>query len=470
MLGVAADYPLLLIGQRRAAESTRAAAHRIWPTMALAAATAALGLTAMLLSSFPGLSQLGLFSALGLLTAAATTRWLLPLLVEDVAFRGQQVTSGWLAAAAEIRRSRTWLVGLVAMAALYLVFGHGPSWESNLANLSAVPQQARDLDEQLRRQLGAPDVRHLIAISGATAEDVLQASERLEQPIRELVQAKAIGGAELPSRYLPSRRTQRGRQQALPSADELAERINQVVVGTLFRATAFDPFQKDVATQRMLAPVEPADFSPALALRLARLLFERDGVWFGLAVLTDVQTPGLVRDKVAGLGEPLLVYMDLKAEMEQMVTSYTHEALGWLALGSGLLLVVLLAALRRPALALRVAAPVACAVLVTLSVLDLLGIRLTLFHLAALLLMTGVSTDYALFLNQRGQASADDDSRTLGSVLNCNATTLLTFGLLAFCTNPVLQGIGVTVASGVLVGIIFAIGLSRPPRATAEPA
>ena len=43
MLGVAADYPLLLIGQRRAAESTAAAARRIWPTMALAAATAALG-------------------------------------------------------------------------------------------------------------------------------------------------------------------------------------------------------------------------------------------------------------------------------------------------------------------------------------------------------------------------------------------------------------------------------------------
>ena len=65
MLGVAADYPLLLIGQRRAAETTHAAARRIWPTMALAAATAALGLTAMLLSSFPGLSQLGLFSAAG---------------------------------------------------------------------------------------------------------------------------------------------------------------------------------------------------------------------------------------------------------------------------------------------------------------------------------------------------------------------------------------------------------------------
>lgn len=471
MLGVAADYPLLLIGQRRAEETTRAAARRIWPTMLLATATAALGLTAMLLSSFPGLSQLGLFSAVGLVTAAATTRWLLPLLVEDVAFRGQQVSVGWLVSAAFLRRRRAWLVGLVAMAALFLAFGHGPSWERDLANLSPVPQAARDLDEELRRQLGAPDVRHLIAISGATAEDVLQRSERLEQPVRELVQAAAIGGAELPSRYLPSSRTQAERQQALPPPAALAERIDAATAGTLFRPTAFAPFQRDVATQRELPHVVPADFtSPVLAARLAPLLFERDGVWYGLAVLTDVRAPELVRSKVAGLADPALVYMDLKAEMEQLVTSYTHEALGWLALGACLLLAALLLTLRRPALVLRVAAPVACAVLVTLAVLGALGTSLTLFHLAALLLMVGVSIDYALFLNQPDQGSADDDSRTLGSVLNCNATTLLTFGLLAFCRNPVLQGIGITVATGVLVGVVLAIGLSRPPCPSGEPA
>lgn len=467
MLGVAADYPLLLIGQRRAEESTRGAARRIWPTMLLATATAALGLTAMLLSSFPGLSQLGLFSAVGLVTAAAATRWLLPLLVEDVAFRGQQVSAGWLAAAASLRHHRAWLGGLVAMAALFLAFGHGPTWERDLANLSPVPQAARALDEELRRQLGAPDVRHLIAISGATAEDVLQRSERLEQPVQELVRAAAIGGAELPSRYLPSRRRQAERQRALPPPATLGERIDAATADTLFRPTAFVPFQQDVAAQRELPPIVPADLtSPVLAARLAPLLFERDGVWYGLAVLTDVRAPELVRDSVAGLADPALVYMDLKAEMEQLVTSYTHEALGWLGLGAGLLVATLLLALRRPALVLRVAAPVACAVLVTLAVLGALGISLTLFHLAALLLMVGVSLDYALFLNQPGENSDDDDSRTLGSVLNCNATTLLTFGLLAFCRNPVLQGIGITVATGVLVGVVLAIGLSRPPRAS----
>ena len=467
MLGVAADYPLLLIGQRRDDESTRSAARRIWPTMALATATAALGLTAMLLSSFPGLFQLGLFSAVGLVAAALATRWLLPLLVEDVAFRGQQVTPGWLAGAALLRRHRLWLVGLVAVATVFLALGRTPVWESDLANLSAVPQQARDLDEQLRRQLGAPDVRHLVAMPGASAEDVLQASERLAQTLAALAKAGAIGGAELPSRYLPSARTQRQRQEALPAADELARRLAAAIAGTPFRPTAFAPFERDVAAQRTLPVASPEDVrSPLLKTRLAPLLFQRDGVWYGLAVLADVREPAQVRDAIAALADPALVYTDLKVEMEQMVLAYTHEALAWLAVGGALLLAVLLAALRRPRLVLRVAAPIACAVIVTLAVLDLLAIRLTLFHLAAILLMVGVSIDYALFLNQQGEAGTDDDSRTLGSVLNCNATTLLTFGLLAFCRNPVLQGIGITVATGVLVAVVLAIGLSRPPRTT----
>ena len=461
MLGVAADYPLLLIGQRAEDETTSAAARRIWPTMLLAAGAAALGLVAMLLSSFPGLSQLGLFSAAGLAVAAIMTRWVLPVLVEDVAFRGQQVTTGWLRAAAALRARRAWLLSPVTAAGAWLAIGGLPAWESDLENLSPVPQQARDLDEELRRQLGAPDVRHLIAITGSDAEEVLQRSERLDGVVAELRDRNAIGGADLPSRYLPSTRTQFERQAALPAEDELRARLAEAMTGLPFRPDAFLPFVEDVAATRGTKPLTPADFAsvPVLAARLDPLLFQRDGAWHALVALTDVRTPDDVRAAVAGLGDPAIAYIDLKAETEGIVGAYTREALAWLGLGGLLLLALLVAALRDLALVLRVAAPIVCAVLVTLALLDVLAIRLTLFHLAALLLMMGVSIDYSLFLNR---AERGGESRALGSVLNCNATTLLTFGLLGFCRNPVLQGIGITVASGVLVAVVFAVGLSRP--------
>ena len=62
MLGVTVDYPVLLIGHRKQGEAGAGTLRRIGQAFALAVITAALGLTGMLFSGFPGLAQLGLFS------------------------------------------------------------------------------------------------------------------------------------------------------------------------------------------------------------------------------------------------------------------------------------------------------------------------------------------------------------------------------------------------------------------------
>src|SRR6185437_2557341 len=72
MLGITVDYPVLLIGHRKQLEAAPATLRRIGPLFTLAVLTAAIGLTGMLFSGFPGLSQLGLFSMTGILVAAAT--------------------------------------------------------------------------------------------------------------------------------------------------------------------------------------------------------------------------------------------------------------------------------------------------------------------------------------------------------------------------------------------------------------
>ena len=466
MLGVAADYPLLLIGQRADAESTAAAARRIWPTMALAATLAVSGLTAMLLSSFPGLSQIGLLSAVGLATAALATRYLLPILVEDVAFRGQQVTPGWIRAARGLGGLRPWLLAAMAAAGAGLLLGGGPAWQRDLDGLDAVSPGARDLDATLRRQLGAPDVRHLIVLTGADAEAVLQASERLEAITRALVADAVIGSAVLPSGFLPSARTQAVRQAMLPDADRLRASLRSAAAGTPFRPEAFAPFVAAVAEQRRLPQVTPADLDrlPVLAARLAPLLGRQRGGWYGLALLGEVRDAPAVAAAVAAAGDPALGYVDLKRETEAMMLSHAGEALAWTGAGAALLVLVMLAWLRDPWLVLRVAAPIFGAALVTLVVLDVLAVHLTLFHLAALLLMTGVGIDYTLFLVRQGVGDSQGYARTLGSVLNCSATTLLTFGLLSLCRNPVMSSIGITVAVGILASVVLAVGLSQPRR------
>ena len=81
MLGVSLDYPVLMIGHRKQGEPAMATRARIGRAFILAVLTAALGLAAMVFSGFPGLSQLGVFSAVGLGSAALATWLLLPRLV-----------------------------------------------------------------------------------------------------------------------------------------------------------------------------------------------------------------------------------------------------------------------------------------------------------------------------------------------------------------------------------------------------
>jgi predicted exporter len=141
--------------------------------------------------------------------------------------------------------------------------------------------------------------------------------------------------------------------------------------------------------------------------------------------------------------------------------NYAGATLLWASMGGILVFILLLIGLRGARLAVDVAAPIGGAILVTLAALMIMGQTLSLFHLASLLLLAGLAMDYALFVARSDndpEATSDD---TIGAVLNCAISTLLTFGLLALCSTPVLRGIGLTVSIGVISAFLLALAMSR---------
>jgi predicted exporter len=470
MLGVVVDYPLLLITQRRPDEALAQTARRLWPTLRLAAAAAALGLTGMIASGFPILAQLGLFGVAGLLAGVAVTAGLLPWLLPGAVFSPRPLPP-LLARGFGHMRGRRAMALVVPLAALVLLAMGGPRWEDDLARLSPIPQAQRDLDEALRRQLGAPDVRGLVALTGADAEAVLRRAETVERALAPLVASGVLGGIDSPSRYLPSVQTQRARQAMLPAPHDIRPRLTEAATGLPFRPDAFTRFVDALAASGTLAPLTVADLPrlPLLAARLGPLLSGRDGTWQGLVIPSDLRDPAALQVALAGLHDPAILWIDVKAETEGLVATTTRQALLWCGLGGVAVLVLLAIGLgfgpkgqgwRGISAALWTAAPILGALLVTVAMLAVLGQRLTPFHLAALLLAAGVGIDYALFLGHGAAQSAEEANRTLGAVFNCTMTTLLTFGLLAFCGTPVLQGIGLTVAIGVIAAFLLALALA----------
>ncbi len=459
MLGVSLDYPVLLIGHRKRGEPPAATRARIGPAFRLAVATAVLGLGGMLLSGFPGLAQLGAFSAVGLLTTAAATWWLLPPLV--VAADLAPVAAGdprWLARVEGWRRWRLW--GLVPVAASVLFLGIvGPRWEDDLANLSPVPAASRALDAELRGALGAAELAQVLFVEGPDAETVLRRQEALLPRLQALQAEGAMTGFEAASRLLPSAATQEARRAALPDPDALARRLDEAQAGLPFRPAAFRPFLAAVAATRTMAPVRLADLAgTALAARLDPLLYQRGGpkgaLWYGPVLLQGVRDSARVTAALADAG-PGTVYVDTRAELGRILASYTAQAWKWLGLGVLAILVVLAVGLRDGRRVARVFGAVAAAVLCDVALLTLLGERLSLVHVVALQLVAGVGLDYALFFARR-QLDDEERARTLRTLTTCNAMTLLSFGLLLFCRTPVLHSIGATVAIGAALAMVFA--------------
>lgn len=458
LLGVAVDYPIHLIGHATAGEKTRDALDKIWRTLRLGALTTMAAFLPITLSSFPGLSQLGVFAIVGLLTAALVTRVLLPLvLAPPVADAPAAFWSGAQAAAGRIGWLRWLLLAAGLAAAAYLGARQDAIWETDLRNLSPTTSAARELDRRLREELGAADVRHLLVVRQATAEGVLRKSEELAGALTVLVAQGEIAGYDAAFRYLPSLRSQKQRQAALPTPAVLAAALAEAGAGLPFRDGLFKPFLGHVEASRTGRGLTLDDFQAAgLGWRLEPLLFRQAGEWVGLIVPNGVERPESLAEFAAAQGDPGLGYLDLKAASEALVAGYRDEALGWLAVGLLLASGMLWAGLGSLRRAFRVALPVAVAVPAAAALLSLSGIAFSLFHLLSFLLVAGVGLDYALFFERFG---ADPGARagTLKANLLCAATTVTVFTILAFSSIPVLHGIGSTVALGAALALLAAV-------------
>lgn len=493
LIGEAVDYSIYLFVQsaqytRNGQRDERAWLGGFWPTVRLGVLTSVCGFASLLLSGFPGLAQLGLYSIAGLATAALVTRFVLPQLVpatlhlRDVAPLGRKLQ--WLALRAP--RLRWLVVVLVAGACVVLAQHRDSLWGRELQGLSPVSASDQALDTSLRENLGAPDVRYLVVVSGPDQESVLQGAERVAHELEPLVAQNFIGGYESPARYLPSAATQRERQASLPPPDVLAQRLHAAIAMQPVRASVFAPFlaQAEAARTGPLLQRESLR-GTSMALAVDALLVQRDGRWSATLPLrapvhganhasaADGVDSAAVRAAIQRAGVPDTLFVDLKGESDRLYAGYLREAL-LLSLAGLLAIIALLAvALRSPRRVLATVLPLAAAAVVVLGGLAALGQPLTLLHLVGLLLLAAVGSNYALFFNgpaADGQA-AGASPHTLVSLLLANLTTVAAFGLLALSSLPLLQAFGLTVGPGAVLALWFSAILSPAvPSAAAEKA
>jgi predicted exporter len=514
LIGEAVDYSIYLFVQSEQGGSDQQAwIKHFWPTIRLGVLTSIFGFASLLLSGFPGLAQLGLYSIAGLIAAATVTRFVLPYLL-PMNFRIHDASAIGLVLSRLVQRAAAlrWAAAILLLAACAILALHRASlWNDKISSLSPVSQDDVALDASLRADMGAPDVRYLVVISGASRESVLRSSEQVSTILQTQVEIGELAGFETPSRYLPSTETQRASQASLPSPAVLETRLAQAVQGLPVRAQLFTPFLADVAAARGQPLLQAADLEQtSMAMAVDALLIQQGNHWSALLPLTAPKGVGINANRIraalsttGATGLPNVLFVDMKAESDRLYSGYLDEAillsLGGLVAIIGLLLLVF----RSPMRVLRIIAPLAAAVITVTAGLAVFGQQLIILHLVGLLLVVAVGSNYALFFdradhplmeplsNRLGGQSTSAKSlaipnhlppaeatmaepipkahtispRTLASMLFANLTTVAGFGLLSFSNLSILQAMGVTVAPGVILALIYSAIFARQPNA-----
>jgi predicted exporter len=302
-------------------------------------------------------------------------------------------------------------------------------------------------------------LRYFVAFRADTEQSALEASEALADRLQTLVTQGRIGGYDVPSAILPSERTQRARQAALPDSDTLRARFNEAVAGLPFRAESFEPFFGDVARARSGPLLTLASLPSALALRVDSQLVQRDNGWQLIAPLYKVTDPAGVASTLAAAGLPGVQLIDLEQESTQLLLRFQHEATDLAVIGSIAIVALLWLFLRSLARVAAVAVPLAAALIITAALLTFGDGKLSIFMVVGFLLTVAVGSNYCLFF-ERVYHDAEAQKRSIASVVLANLCTVSAYGVMTLSSIPVLHDIGMTVGIGTFLSMLFAAFLS----------
>jgi predicted exporter len=344
---------------------------------------------------------------------------------------------------------------VIILATIVLIWSDTPLWQEDLESLSPLSAGKKELDQQLRQELGAPDVRDLLVVEGTTVEDLLVKTEAIMPRLETLQQSQVLAGYDIVSRYLPSHHVQQDRLKALPEREVLERNLDVAQKGLPFKSGLFAPFVTAVDEARSQPPIDRDTFKgTTLGMKLESLLFSQQDRWLAIVPLRGVRDRTQLATAVASWGDMPVSYVDLKEESNRLMRAYRNrmtQLVGWGTVAIAVSLVVGLGSipLLRPVLA-----PIGCALIVVVAVLKGSGESLSLFHVATFLLVIGLGLDYSLFFNRR-EGTEIEQAKTIFGLLVCSTTTILVFGLLAFSKIPVLHAIGLTAACGSFCCLLF---------------
>lgn len=468
LIGIAIDYSFHFYCERLSdtERSAQATVAYIFPTVTLAFITSALAYVGIGLAPFPGMQQVAIFCAAGLLGAYLTLILAYPQLA------GSRLPSGshplalagkYLANLTQLSNRLTTPLGMGMFALVIVVWClvgvTKLTVDDDIRHLQQSPASVTEPENKLRQLLSGGTDNQFLLVRAASEEALLQQLERVSPLLNAAIANQELGNYVSLSRYLPSHQRQ-------DTAYRLQGEIYQTQIDTVLTNLGLDENLKPELQASYLAAkdqyIAPADFFKLEAgKQLAPLWLAPNGNATDYEALNDggasaehgaivllggIQQIDALKARFANVQSVQLI--DKVADISAVMGHYRLLTLKLLALALGIALLLFSLNFGIKKAAVVVAVP-ALAALLTLATLGLTGSPLSLFHALALILVFGIGIDYSLFF-----ASAQNHGKAVMMAVFMSAcSTLLAFGLLAFSQTQAIHYFGLTLSLG--IGLTF---------------
>lgn len=458
LIGVCIDYAFHYLSEQRMAPvgwTPALGIKHIFPGITLGAITSVIGYLGMLIAPFPGLQQVAVFSAVGLLGAYGTVLCWFPLLSGPPQARPApallQRMKGLLVFWQALKES-----GLMRWQPL-LVFGLLlPGWlilrtSDDVRLLYHAPPSLRYQDDTIKHWIGSIDGSRFFLIEGNTEEQVLEREEKLRKQLKTLQAKGKLGFVQSISAFVPSLAQQKRDhallQRVFAGPDQALAKHMQTLGFSKKAMTSVQRALKQPLTQGLTVQQWLTTRTPAASKVL----------WLGRTSrgFASIVMLGGVKETAAleAFDRPKggVHYVDKVGDVNKLFRRYRVLA-SWLVSLAYVMIFLLLLWRYGWHQARFVITPPLIAAGAALAAVGATGQTLNLFHLLALLLVLGIGIDYTIFFAE----AKERWQPTLLAVLLSACTTLLSFGLLALSQTPLLRSFGFVVLIGISVACFLA--------------
>jgi uncharacterized protein len=487
LIGLGIDFPTVLYGRyieerNRGVEVKEAIASVMGNTgrgVWVGALTTSTTFAAMLVTHFPGMHQVGILTACGIVLCAASVFFLLPAMLyghhlrsekrgQEPALRMHAFGLDSLGNLAH-RRPKATLAVCGTLTLGFLAAASQIDLDDNVQNLRSKSNEGIEVSMEVARTFGASLTYMMALVDGASPDEVVVKSEKVVEAVQPYVKSREVLFTDSLSTYLPPESRQRqvmARLAAGSSGEFSVSRIRE----TFTRASAaegFDPvfFAPTLDSLReMLAPKGPVTDSELRASlagpMVSKYIVEKTpGHYRGVVYLyipddyKRFEPDGLVRAVSAAVpGTKVVGINRLSRFLRELVKRDAAVAFLW-----GTLLVLLIIALdfRSLSAGFYALVPLFVGLVWMLGTMWLLGESLNIMNIFVTTMIIGIGSDYGIYFVHRYR---EDDGHDMVRVIRESGkpiaiaalTTIAGFGSMSLSSYPGLRSMGYVSLLGTL--------------------